>query len=188
MSSTKTLFLYALCLAAAIGIYFGIDAYLMTSAKPIDSLSSGQLEKTSFTTAPPFSIKDLSGRIVEPAQFKNKVLIVNFWASWCGPCVEEFPSLIKLIETYKNDVVLVAVSGDESEDAVRQFIKNYQLEGLPVFVAWDRDRSIAALYGTNKLPESYVFAKENRFFRKIEGTKNWGSPAFVRTFESLVKN
>lgn len=187
MSQTKAIFLFVLFCAAAFGIYRGVENYMISSAKPVDALSSGHVEPK-MSTAPYFSMKDLNGKLVEPAHFKDKVLVVNFWASWCAPCVEEFPSILKLIETYKNDVVLVAISGDENEEALRGFIRNYRLEGLPVYVTWDRDLSVASLYGTKKLPESYIFSRGNQFVRKIEGLKNWHSPAFLKTFENLVKN
>lgn len=186
MSQTKSILLFAMFCGVAAGIYIGVDNYLISSAKPVDALSSGHIEPK-LTTAPFFSMKDLNGKIIEPAQFKDKVLVINFWASWCAPCVEEFPSILKLIETYKDDVVLVAISGDESEAALRGFIKNYRLVGLPVYVTWDQNLSVASLYGTKKLPESYIFGRGNQFFRKIEGIKNWHSPAFVKTFENLVK-
>lgn len=186
MTKLKPILIAIAVVLVAGGVYFAVDSYFVSSAKPIDPLASGK--NPQMTVALPFSARDLNGALLEPSQFKDKVLIVNFWASWCGPCVEEFPSLLKLIEAYKEKVVLLAISGDNDEAAIHSFLKNYKLEGLPIRVAWDYDGSIAKLYQTYKLPESYIFKRENIFYRKIEGVKNWHSPAFIKTFEGLVQD
>lgn len=183
---TKPILIALFIALAAFGLYRAVDSFFVSSAKPIDPLASGKSPQ--MTTALPFTLRDLNGAILEPSQFKDKVLIVNFWASWCGPCIEEFPSLLKLIEAYKDKVVLLAISGDNDESAIHGFLKNYKLEGLPIRVAWDYDGSVAKLYQTYKLPESYIFKRQNVFYRKIEGVKNWHSPAFIKTFESLVQD
>ncbi len=182
--------------------YFADNVILMSGQQAIDPLQSpsqavsknaGKVSdsvREFEDSAPNFSLKNLDGHTVELTHFKDKVVIVNFWASWCPPCVRELPSLLSLIEKFKGDVVLIAVSADEDENDLREFLKANKIsENLAaVHIVRDPTNQVASLYGTNKLPESYILRRQNRFHRKIEGLKNWSSPAFIKTFNELTRN
>jgi cytochrome c biogenesis protein CcmG, thiol:disulfide interchange protein DsbE len=128
--------------------------------------------------APSFSIKDEKGRVYTERDFGGKILVLNFWATWCPPCVEETPSLVALSEEVKKDgIVVLGVSIDKNEKSYKRFVDRMRMS-YPT--AHDREARISASYGTFKFPETYVI-KDGKVLEKIismpEGT--WVDPQLV---------
>lgn len=136
--------------------------------------------------APDFELNDLAGKPVKLSQFKDQVVILSFWASWCDPCVEEFPSMVKLTEKFKGKVVLLAVSADRSQSDIESFLKPYGALPEGVVVVWDKDRKVAEQYGTEALPESFIMAPGLKIFRKVIGSEDWYSAGAIKLFEEMV--
>lgn len=135
-----------------------------------------------------FSGMDSKGRQISLENFKGKPLIVNFWASWCAPCVEEFPSMIKLIEELKGGVVLIAISQDSSKDEMMAFLKAFPEGDNPnIYVVWDEDRSIGISYSADRLPETFVADSNHKLARKIVGSIDWATPEAIEYMKTLVK-
>lgn len=148
------------------------------------TLRLNEMEKSG---VPQFSILDIHGKEISLKDFKDQIVIINFWASWCDPCVQEFPSLLRLIEHFKGKVVLLAISADHTESDLRTFLKAFKAEADHVYVMWDKDQSIAKKYGTQVLPESYILGYNNKLIRKIAGVDTWDSPDAITFFSSLVE-
>lgn len=159
--------------------------FLTQGQKPPEgTLKLNQMDKAG---VPDFSIKDIKGSSFSLSQFDDKIVIVNFWASWCEPCVKEFPSLIRLLEKYKDDVVLLAISADYTKEDLLGFAKAFKVLDIPNFiVAWDKDQKVAAKYGTAVLPESYIVGKNRELVRKVAGVEEWDSPDAMRFFEEVI--
>ena len=133
-------------------------------------------------TAPDFTVTADSGRSVSVSQFGGKLLILNFWASWCQPCVEETPSLSAFAEQYANKgVVVLAVSVDKDPQAYKKFVERFH----PSFLT-ARDLKIHEDYGTFVYPESYVIDVSGRVLRKYAEAKNWMDPSTVADINSLL--
>ncbi len=135
---------------------------------------------------PDFSIEDLDGNRVELSDFKNKIVILSFWASWCEPCVQEFPSLVNLIKEMKGDVLLLAISADHTLEALQAFIKAFDAKDPNIKIMWDKSQRVAGLYGTEILPESYILGYQNKVIRKIAGVDKWDGPQAISFFKELV--
>lgn len=137
---------------------------------------------------PGFESKTLDGRGIKLSQFKGKVLVVNFWASWCGPCVEEVPSLIKLMQAFPNDLELIAVSGDSTREDIDSFMKSFpEMKTLPnIHVVWDEDKKLSQQYQIYRLPESFLLNKELKLVKKITGTIDWHTDDAVAYIKQLV--
>ena len=135
---------------------------------------------------PDFSLNDLSGQPVKLSQFSDKIVIVNFWASWCEPCVEEFPSLLSLIDHFKGQVILLAISADFEKVDLENFLKAFDAKDPSLYVMWDKDQEVAKLFGTEVLPESYIVGRERVLVRKIAGVDNWYTPDAIEFFNTLV--
>ena len=119
-----------------------------------------------------FTLQD-SDRKVVLSQFRGQVVLLNFWATWCPPCVEEMPSLISMQERVRNHGVLVlGVSIDVDADAYHRFLKLYNVNFLTVR---DPDRKVADLYGTFGWPETYIIDRKGVVRRKVIGPINWNS-------------
>ena len=126
----------------------------------------------------------VDGRVMHLADMKGKVVVLNFWASWCPPCVEETPSLIQLQQAIasKGGVVL-GVSVDDDVQAYNKFLQDNRVN-FPTFV--DASKKIAPEYGTSMYPETYLIDREGRLARKIVGPQDWQSPEVMASIETLL--
>lgn len=134
--------------------------------------------------APDFRIVTDSGRTVTRADFGGKLLVLNFWASWCPPCVEETPSLNAFQQQMKPDgVVVLAVSIDANEKLYHEFIQRYK---VGFSTARDPEANISASYGTFQIPESYIIDQTGHVREKIISNTNWMDPEFLAHVKSLL--
>ena len=112
-------------------------------------------------------------REVTLSNFRGKVVVLNFWATWCPPCVEETPSLVQMQDRLKDKgVTVVAVSVDADESAYRRFIKDHKMNLLTVR---DADQKSNSLYGTSMFPETFVIDRQGVVRRKFIGAVDWNS-------------
>ena len=136
--------------------------------------------------APGFSLQTLDGKTVSLADFRGKVVMVHFWATWCPPCVEEMPTLEQLARSIRaKDFQILAVSVDEGgAAAVAAFMQKH---GLSVPVLLDPTRSIATLYGTFKFPETYVIDRQGVVRDKAIGPRDWTVPSKASVIRELLE-
>lgn len=161
------------------------DDFLSQGQKPPESaVILNEIEKNG---VPNFSVVDLNGRSVTLDQFLGKIVILNFWASWCDPCIAEFPSLLKLLENQKGKVVLMAVSADYERADIDNFLKVFKVNSPHLIIAWDKDLVLAKKFGTFKLPESYIIGTKGELIRKVAGVDDWATKEAFEYFEGLLK-
>ena len=123
--------------------------------------------------APEFTVQD-SDRSVSLNQYRGQAVVLNFWATWCPPCVEEMPSLVEMQRRMKiKGVTVVAVSVDVDEKAYRQFLKDHNVNLLTVR---DPGQKSSNLYGTFKFPETYIIDRNGVMRRKFIGAVEWTAP------------
>jgi peroxiredoxin len=126
--------------------------------------------------APDFTVKD-SDRQVTLSQLRGQIVVLNFWATWCPPCVEEMPSLIAMQQRLKDKGVTVfGVSVDEDEGAYRRFLTEH---GVNFLTVRDAKQVSNNLYGTFKFPETYIIDRNGIVRRKFIGPVNWTQPEVV---------
>ena len=136
--------------------------------------------------APEFTIRD-ADHTVSLNQFRGKIVILNFWASWGPPCVEELPSLLQLQKKFQGtDVVVLAVSVDEDADAYHRFLKDHNVDLLTVRDPGKQfadgkgvDAPVAASYGTFRFPETYIIDRKGIIRRKFIGPIDWGQQEII---------
>ena len=134
-------------------------------------------------TTPDFQLMDLEGRRIQLSAYRGKIVVLNFWATWCAPCVEEMPSLNRFQETFApQGVVVLAVSVDEDQQALRKFAADYQLK---MVIARDPDRRVSVGYQTFKYPETFILDRQGRLVRKLIGAADWADPNLASFFKSL---
>ena len=136
--------------------------------------------------APDFILNDLSGKPVQLSSLKGKVVLVNFWATWCPPCREEIPSMVKLNQLMQGkNFQMLAVSIDEGgKDAVQDFFKQ---GGVTLPALLDTDGTTARLYGTTGVPETFVVDTKGMIRQKVIGAADWSSPEAVRFLEQVMQ-
>lgn len=134
-------------------------------------------------SAPDFTLTSDSGRAVSLNNFGGKILLLNFWASWCPPCVEETPSLSELAKEFgPKGLVVFAVSVDQKENAYRAFLQRFRPDFLTV-----RDSKLHEEYGTFIYPESYIIGSDGRVLRKVAEGADWMAPQMTQYIASLLQ-
>lgn len=125
------------------------------------------------STAPDFTAQDEENKVTL-SQFRGQVVVLNFWATWCPPCVEEMPSLVEMQRRMKpKGVTVLAVSVDVDQNAYKKFLKDHNVNLL---TARDPDQKTSGLYGTFKFPETYVIDRNGVMRRKFIGAVDWTQP------------
>jgi thiol-disulfide isomerase/thioredoxin len=133
----------------------------------------------------PGEILSLEGRT--PLQLKDSVTLVHFWATWCAPCLEEFPSLLELRRQIgSKGLRLVFVSVDEKPEVVKAFVDQNRFSIGVDDLFWDPSREIASKWGTEKFPETYVLRPDGWVVEKVVGGQTWIRPPVIKYFESLI--
>jgi cytochrome c biogenesis protein CcmG/thiol:disulfide interchange protein DsbE len=133
-------------------------------------------------SAPEFTITTDSGRTVSIPSFGGKVLVLNFWASWCPPCVDETPSMSRFAQEYASKgVVVLGVSVDKDEKAYHAFLDKFK----PSFLT-ARESKIHEDYGTFMYPETYVIDANGKVLKKWAEEVDWLSPDTLQYFNSLL--
>ena len=122
-------------------------------------------------------------RKVSLNDLRGKIVVLNFWATWCAPCVEEMPSLVQMQQRLKGKgVEVLAVSVDVDESAYRKFLKDHNIDLL---VVRDPEQKGNNLYGTFKFPETYIIDRGGVLRRKFIGPVNWTRPEMMEYLGSL---
>ncbi|HSF29592.1 MAG TPA: TlpA disulfide reductase family protein [Candidatus Tectomicrobia bacterium] len=122
--------------------------------------------------APDFTLTTLQGRPAQLREFKGKLVLLNFWATWCAPCLHEMPSMERLYQTFKSsEFVLLAVSMDRQGGAVaRPFVDNLQIT-FPVLL--DTTLEVGRQYGVRGLPTTYLIAPDGLLIGAVIGARDW---------------
>jgi len=131
-----------------------------------------------------FELQDLSGVNRRLSDYRGKVVFLNFWATWCGPCRFEMPSMEKLYRHYKDEgLEIVAVNLQEDLGSVQRFVEEY---GLSFPVLLDTTGRIGATYGARSIPTTYIVDREGFVLAGTIGTREWDTEAYLRFFEKLL--
>jgi peroxiredoxin len=130
--------------------------------------------------APDFTVAD-GTRTIHLASYRGKVVVLNFWATWCPPCIEEMPGLIELHHE-RPDLAILAVSIDEDPDAYQSFLVQRHVDLTTVR---DPHQTAAKLYHTEAWPETYIIDRQGFIRRKIVGDPDWSNPEIRAFLQSL---
>ena len=136
--------------------------------------------------APRFTLRNLKGNLEGIDDHLGKVIIINFWATWCTPCVKEMPSFENLYRRFRSKgLTILAVSLDKnSPSKVQEFVDKHKLS-FPVLL--DTDGGAEKLYPSFTIPFTYVVDKKGRVVARVDGGKDWGSAKTFEAVEHLLK-
>lgn len=173
----KAFFITILFFLVLIGLY-----KIFFSKKPEQAV-----EKTvaAELTLPPNDITTFSNGKLSLHSFAGKVIIFNFWASWCAPCIEEVPSLVTLAKADPN-IVIIAVSGDQNVEDIHAFLKSFPgFNKPPIYVVQENMKALMDHFKVDKLPESFIFNPKGEMVKKISGTINWHTTDSIEYFKVI---
>jgi thiol-disulfide isomerase/thioredoxin len=131
--------------------------------------------------APDFTVND-AGKNVSLRDYRGKIVLLNFWATWCPPCVQELPSLVRLQQQLGNKATIMAVSVDVDEGAYKKFVASHDVP--PLTLRGSKD-TIDQLYSPTGYPESYVVDRNGTIRRKFIGPQRWDSQEFIDYLSKL---
>jgi len=173
MNNRRTLLVLAIALVVAAVLALGSSIYALRRARAASAAdaSAASAKVIRFAKdpemAPPFLLRDINGKIVSTADWKGKVVILNFWATWCPPCREEVPELVQLQANYKDKLLVIGASEDEDEpQKVRQFVQRFGMN-YPVVMA--TKELIDNYGGVPALPTSFLIDPQGRVVQKHTG-------------------
>jgi len=131
--------------------------------------------------APAIVIRD-GAQTVSLKQYRGKVVVLNFWASWCPPCLEEFPSLMQLQRDLPS-VVVLAVSFDTDANAYRQYLVDNHITGITTVIDLSQQSNLA--FDTTRPPETYIIDRRGVIRRKFIGAQDWTNPEILNYLRNL---
>lgn len=132
-------------------------------------------------TAPEFTIHDGS-QTISLSQFRGKVVVLNFWATWCAPCIDELPSL-QALQRARPDIQVLAVSIDDDPDAYAKFLKQYDMSILSIRTGMEGEN---LKYGSVRPPETFVIDRGGMIRRKFIGPQQWTNPEILGYLQKIT--
>jgi len=142
------------------------------------------------TRAPDFTIQD-SEHSVTLSQLRGKIVVLNFWATWCPPCIEEMPSLVQMQKKMQDKgITVLAVSVDDDPNDYHKFLKDHSIDLLTVRESGQRTPTgviapVSSRYGTIKVPETYIIDRGGVIRRKFIGPVDWNQTEVVEYLSRL---
>ncbi|EAV41271.1 thioredoxin family protein [Stappia aggregata IAM 12614] len=144
----------------------------------------GLAEPPMVIDAPELDIPDLSGNIHKIEDYRGKIVVISFWATWCPPCRKEMPTLARLNRQLGLDrFAVLAVNVGDREDRVRDFLEKIDHDALPILL--DQDTKLVSKWFIRGLPVTYLLDPKGRVIYGAIGERVWDSPAMISGLKSL---
>jgi cytochrome c biogenesis protein CcmG/thiol:disulfide interchange protein DsbE len=164
-------------LTGALAVLAGVLVWIVAGTLEPPVVNAGD-------SAPKFSVVTEDGKTITPSNFGGKLLVLNFWASWCSPCIAETPSLNQFAQVFADKgVVVLGVSMDRNEKLYKEFLAQYRIR---FETSRDPDADISASYGTFLYPDSYIIDPSGKVVEKIINAQNWMDPQFLDHIQKML--
>ena len=165
-----------------------LDYKIKPQVRSLDEIANDSYQPKNH--APDFTFTDLKDRKASLNDLKGKIVILHFWATWCAPCIREFPKLVEVSKEFSDDIALLAVSSDDQIGAITRFTeKTLPKMGAQknIYLIWDKNRAITHdLYQTFAYPETIIIDREGQMIRKIPCDADWTSPGMKSYLKDIT--
>lgn len=163
-------------LLAAVLVLFSLPSAAQQAGAGLTRLADAPL-------APDFSLLDIDGAVYRLSDYRGRVVIVNFWATWCPPCREEMPSMQRAWEQLRAEGILMfGINVGEDEDTIFQFTADYPVD-FPLLM--DSDSSVTGMWPVRGLPTTFVIDPAGRLVYQAIGSREWDDPALLALVRAL---
>jgi thiol-disulfide isomerase/thioredoxin len=171
-------------IAALLSFVSVVSAGLASAGDPFVSLKMSRLPAGS--TAAPFELTTLDGKVVKLSELTGKVVLVNFWATWCGPCKEEMPSLARLQKQLDPaQFALLTVTTDLQRQGIAHFLSQL---GVDLPVLFDEDQDVSRSFMVRGLPTTIVIARDGTLVGRAVGPRAWDGPEAVAAMRYVMES
>jgi thiol-disulfide isomerase/thioredoxin len=134
-------------------------------------------------------VKSAEPILVNEVKKGTQIIIVNFWASWCPPCIQETPSLLNYAKNHTDKVQLYLISEDSSSKEIRDFTKAFSdIYSVNLRIIWDANRKIGQNFKVYKMPETFIFDNKGTLLRQLSGSLDWSKPELHKIISEHFQN
>lgn len=180
-------------------VAFGFIAILLSNCQPILKAPAAAIYSTTLPTPEIDTIKtinypladfnlqvtDLEGNLVKMENYRGKVIFLNFWATWCMPCVAELPSIDKLYNQFKSEDIVFLLISNEKLEKVKDYKQRKGYE-VPFFIE-DSTSKIPQMYHSPGIPTTFIINKKGQIIKASAGAEDWDDKDFIETVTALVE-
>jgi len=147
--------------------------------------NTAPMNKVEMENISSFNLKTLNNNYMDLDELRGSYVLVNFWATWCKPCVREIPSLNNLYNKFKtNDKFkMVAINIGQNKDVVNKFVKN--ISSIDFIILLDENISLTE-WGVQAIPTTFLLNDKGKIIYKVEGERKWDSPEFISFINSII--
>jgi thiol-disulfide isomerase/thioredoxin len=180
----STLVLFVLIMSNCQPILKAPAAAIMSTTLPtpqIDSVVNNNYPMADYN----LQVTGLNGGLVKLNNYKGKVIFLNFWATWCMPCVSELPSINKLYKQFKNEDILFLLITNENIEKVKKYKQRKSYE-VPFFIQ-DEKSIIPNIYYSPGIPTTFIINRKGEIIKASSGAEDWDDKEFVETLRELVR-
>jgi len=162
-----------------------VSVFFMFSAAYAENKSVGLPKQMKLFKAPEFSLKNEDGKVFKLSDYKGKLVIINFWATWCPPCRYEMPAMERAWKKLKGKgVVLLAINVGEDENTIFEFTAKYPMT-FPILL--DRKGEVVKKYKVTGLPTTYIISTDGVVIYRAMGGRMWDHPKLVNKLLKMAK-
>ncbi len=166
-------------LIIAVGVYALLQYQKSVVLKTVPTSTTSEIVQADYN----LTVESLEGKKINLNDFRDKVIFLNFWATWCGPCIIEMPRIQELYNEVMSEKIKFLLVSDEDTSTVRKFLKNNSYN-LPIYIL-KNSSYLPQVFEHQGIPVTFILSKDGKIVLKHSGGANWSDPSVVKLLKDL---